>query len=267
MNYAKAIAKFEIVDKSNKSVPFLVNKEQQKLLDEMTGRDVILKCRQIGFSSLILGIFSVDFLLRENWRGVILSHDGESAQILLDKAKGLIKSAEDKGLMVKLKYNSRHEIVNELKNSSLYIGKAGSKSFGRGDTLSALHLSEFAWLENPQRLLASILQAVTQDFSKVFIESTANGLNFFKEFWDRTVAGQTGFKAYFFGRDHYSQKFLEQKEQELGSELFLQEYPSNPTESFLSSGNPFFDKQAMSHYLDLIKDPIESFQTYHDLLI
>ena len=256
IDYQKAISKFDIVSKEGKTVPFVLNKEQTKLLRDMTGRDIILKSRQIGFSSLILAVFTINFLLKENSRGVILSHDGESAQRLLDRAKFFIESAEQKGLAVNLKYNSRHEMVNSDKNSSLYIGKAGSKAFGRGDTINNCHLSEFAWYENSERLLASIFQAVVPKGGKVFIESTANGLNFFKDFWERTKASKTGFKSHFFGNNHYSEGFLTQKKMELGPELFKQEYPANDVECFLFSGTPYFDQDILNHYLSKAIKPI-----------
>jgi len=266
-NYKKQIAKFSIIDKEGQEVPFIVNKEQQTLLDNMTGKDTILKARQIGFSSLILALFTLDFLLKDNSRSVCISHDGESAQKLLDKVKFFLESAKQKGLSLNLRYNSRNELVNSDKNSSFYIGKAGSKSFGRGDTLTNLHMSEFAYYPDPERMLASVLQAVIPVGGKVFIESTANGMNHFKEFWDKSKAGESGFKTHFFSRDYYSKEFLKQKEKELGEQLFLQEYPATDLEAFISSGNPFFNKEALKGYLRKATKPTQEYGGYHDLLI
>jgi len=265
MNYKKALKKFEIVNKESKSVPFILNNYQEIFLDNMTGKDIILKARQIGYSSLILGIFTIDFCLVENSRSVCISHDSPSAQKLLDRVKYFLKSAEKKGLALKLRYNSRNEIVNELKNSSIYIGASGSKSFGRGDTLNNLHLSEFAFYQEPEKMLGSVLQAVVPT-GRVIIESTANGMNFFKKYWDKSKNGETGFKTHFFDNSFYTKEFLEKKKKELG-ELYPQEYPSNDLEAFLSSGNPFFDKEAMKYYLAQIKEPIQKSKGYYDFVI
>lgn len=266
MNYTKSLGKFNIVDKTGQVVAFEVNSFQQRYIDSMTTRDAILKVRQVGFSSLILGIFTLDFLLVENSRSVCISHDSQSAQKLLDRVKYFIKSAEEKGLEVNLKYNSRNELVNSDKNSSFYIGQAGSKSFGRGDTLNNLHLSEFAFYPNPEAMLGSVLQAVVPG-GRVIIESTANGMNFYKTFWDKAKAGQNNFKPHFFDNSFYSKEFLEEKKQELGEELFKQEYPANDLEAFLSSGDLFFDKPSLSWYLSQIKEPISTFQSHYDLSI
>lgn len=266
MDYIKNIAKFDIVDKAGQTIPFAVNSEQEKFIRATTGHDVILKSRQIGFSSVILAIFTMDFLLKVNNRSVCISHDAPSAQKLLDRVKFFIRSAEEKGLAVNLKYNSRNELVNAEKNSSFYIGAAGNKRFGRGDTLMNLHLSEFAFYDNPQAMLSSVLQAVVPN-GRVVIESTANGMNYFKEFWDKSKAGQTGFRTHFFDNSFYSPEFLNQKKSELGDDLFKQEYPSNDLEAFLSSGNPFFDREALAYYLGEKIEPINTYNSFYDLAI
>lgn len=264
MNYIKNLVKFDIVSKEGQTVPFNANKEQQVFIEKMTGKDVILKSRQIGFSSAILGLFTLDFLLKENSRSVCISHDSPSSQKLLDKVKYFIQSAEQKGLAVNLKYNSRNELVNSDKNSSFYIGASGNKSFGRGDTLTNLHLSEFAFYDDQEAMLASVLQAVVPT-GRVIIESTANGSNYFKTFWDKSKVGETGFTTHFFDNSFYSKEFLEQKKKELGELLFKQEYPSSDLEAFISTGFGFFDKEALTYYLDNIQQPIQSFNSFYDL--
>jgi phage FluMu gp28-like protein len=157
-------------------------------------------------------------------------------------------------------------MVNSDKNSSFYIGASGSKSFGRGDTINNLHLSEFAFYEDPESMLASVLQAVVPQ-GKVIVESTANGMNYLKTFWDKAKAGENNFTPHFFDNSFYSREFLEEKKKELGEELFKQEYPANDLEAFLSSGDLFFDKQALSWYLKNVKEPIQSVNSYYDLPI
>jgi len=238
----KKISKFDIIDKNGKAVPFVLNEPQRQLLKDMESKNIVLKARQIGFSSLILAMFTIDFLTIPNSRSIVISHDGDSALKLLDRVKFYINSAEDKGLAVNMKYNSRQEMMNADKNSSFYIGKAGSKSFGRGDTVNNLHLSEFSFYPDPELLLSSVLQAVVPT-GRVFIESTANGMNFYKTLWDESVAGERPFKTHFYGNMFYDKEFLKEKKRELGEELFKQEYPSTALEAFISSGNPFFDRK------------------------
>lgn len=262
----KNLAKFDIVSKEGARVPFVANKEQIRFIDSMTGRDIILKSRQIGFSSLILGLFTLDFLLKENSRSVCISHDSQSAQRLLDRVKFFIQSAQEKGLAVNLKYNSRNELVNSDINSTFYIGAAGSKSFGRGDTISNLLLSEYAFYPDPENLLASVMQGLVPT-GRAIIETTANGMNFFKDVWDKAKAEQNNFKSHFFDNSFYSVEFLDTKRKELGEDLFRQEYPASDIEAFLSSGDLFFSKKALEYYQRTLHDPIETYNSYFDLTI
>ena len=72
VGYRQFIEKrLSIVDKTGNLVDFVPNAIQNKYLDLGTGKDVILKARQQGFSSLILGVFTADFILRENSRSVV----------------------------------------------------------------------------------------------------------------------------------------------------------------------------------------------------
>lgn len=253
---------YTIIDKSGKEVKFILNPPQADFITKISGRDIILKARQEGFSSAILGIGTNKFIYGENERCVSISNESSATQRLLDRVKFYIKSYERKNeLQIPMKYNSRSEMVFDGRNNSFYIGTAGSREFGRGDTITFLHLSEFFFYADPERLLAGIMQAVVPN-GLVFIESTANGFNFGKTFWDRTVAGETGFKHHFYGPEWiYTPEFLEQKKKELGR-LYQQEYPSSPEEAFLTSGDSYFDKEALRWYLSQSKQPMKEGAIY-----
>jgi hypothetical protein len=56
---------FLIIDKNGEEVPFTPNTVQERYAQEASGKDIILKARQQGFSSLILAIFTTDFLFKK----------------------------------------------------------------------------------------------------------------------------------------------------------------------------------------------------------
>lgn len=259
MNYKKFIeARFKIVDKQGNEIPFVLNNVQEKYLTEdFTGRDVILKARQQGFSSLILAMFTADFILKENSRSVIVADISDNATELLDRVKQYIRAYEGiTGIKVPLKYNSKYELFNEAMNSRYTIGTADNREFGRSKTITNLHLSEFAFYPDAEKLFAGVMQAVVPD-GKVIIETTANGFNFFKSFWEQCKTGERPFKALFYkAADFYEYNFLENKAKELGR-LFKQEYPATDIEAFLTSGDLFFDTEALQWYLDNSTDPNE----------
>jgi hypothetical protein len=101
---------FTIIDKEGEEVPFEPNQVQSRYAQEATGHDIILKARQQGFSSLILAIFTTDFILKENARCVVVADIEENAQELLDRVKHYIRSYEQiNKTKVPLKYNSKSQ--------------------------------------------------------------------------------------------------------------------------------------------------------------
>lgn len=255
--HRKAIeSEYTIVNKEGKEVQFILNKPQLHFIENISGKDFILKARQEGFSSEILGIGTNLFIFGENQRCVSTSHETGATQKLLDRVKYYITAFERRnGVKLPLKYNSRSELVYGEKNNSFYIGTAGSHDFGRGDTINFLHASEFLFYKEPMRFIAGVMQAVVPD-GLVFLESTANGFNEGKEYWDKSVLGETQFKTHFYGPEWiYDQQFLEAKKKELGR-LFPQEYPSTPEEAFLTSGETYFDNLSLRWYLEHAREPI-----------
>lgn len=254
--YKKFIeTRLNIVNKQSETVPFVLNKIQERyLLEDSTGRDVILKARQQGFSSLILAIFTFDFILKDNQRNVIVADISDNASELLDRVKFYIKSYEEiKGVKVPLKYNSKYELFNEATSSRYTIGTADNVDFGRSKTINNLHLSEAAFYGNLEKMFSGAMQAVVPE-GRIIIETTANGYGYFKTFWDECKLGERPFKPLFYrASDFYSPEFLANKRMEL-KELYPQEYPESDTEAFLSSGEMFFSSESLKWYLDQAKE-------------
>lgn len=237
-----------IVNKEGKEIPFILNNIQAKFVSQATGRDVILKARQMGFSSFILAAFTKDFILKENSLSVVLADRADNAQDLLARVKYYIRAYENKNnIKVPLKYNSKFELQNALNGSRYIIGTAENEEFGRSKTIFNLHLSEAAFYKNFSKILASAGTALVPE-GKFVIETTANGFNDFKEFWDKSAINETGFKTHFFsGTDFYSAQHLESEKQRLGR-LFIQEYPSTAEEAFLTSGDCYFEPIFVNEY-------------------
>ena len=247
-----------IVNKESKVVPFILNNIQSYFVANASGRDVILKSRQMGFSSFILGAFTKDFILRENCLSVVLADKAENAQDLLARVKSYIKSYEDQNMIkIPLKYNSKFELVNAANNSRYIIGTAENEEFGRSKTIFNLHLSEAAFFKNFDKILASAGTALVPD-GKFVIETTANGFNRFKAFWDKSIGGGSGFKPHFFAASQfYDPDFLALEKKRLGRS-FMQEYPETAEESFLTSGDCFFEPVFINEYMNKYsRNPIE----------
>ena len=243
-----------IIDKTGKEVSFELNAIQKKFVDEATGRDIILKARQQGFSSFILAAFTKDFLLKDNSLSVVVADISDNALDLLARVKHYIKAFEEKNnTKVPLKYNSKYELHNAANNARYIIGTAENTEFGRSKTITNLHFSEAAFYKHFEKLLAGAGTALVPD-GKFVIETTANGFNPFKTFYNESELGETDFQALFYkASDFYDQEFLDKEKKRLGR-LFDQEHPETPEIAFITSGENYFDTEAMRWYLENCKE-------------
>lgn len=261
--YKRAIEnEFSIVNKDREEVPFVLNKAQDDIINKLSDRNVILKCRKLGFSSLLLAIASLKFLLGKNERCVSMSFDADASVKQLERAKRFIESFERKnGITIPKKYNSKNEMVYEREVDGIKyvntfrIGTANADSFGRGDDISFLHLTEVSLADNIQNLLAGVGEAVINN-AMITLETTANGFNNFRTFWNEASLGERGYKTFFYNPTwEYSEEYLEQKKKELGR-MFSQEYPMTPEEAFLTSGDCFFDTAILAEHLNATVKPM-----------
>lgn len=250
----------------------------------MTGkREILLKARQFGFSTLIAALFFCDTVNNPNTQTVVIAHDAETSILLF----GMVKRFYDHlppHKKPKTKYSNRRELVFEDNGSVYYVGTAGNTSFGRGGTINNVHGSEVAFWPDADTLLTGLSEAVPED-GNIFLETTANGLgNFYHEEYTLAQNGGSSFDARFFGwfeHPEYQSEVppnfvLTEKEQTLqrAHNLSLgqlawyrkkakslknklpQEYPSTAEEAFVASGNPYFDRERLKEILGaLLIDP------------
>lgn len=258
--------RFTIIDKKKQEVPFRAQPAQRDFLYHMSRhyQILILKARKMGFSSTALGVGATKFLTGKNENCVSMSFDADASVKQLARAKHYIKSYERiKGVKIPLKYNRQNAMVyegfdeetGEQWTNTLRVGTAKSTSFGRGDDITYLHLTEVSLVDDIEVLLSGVGEALIHGAHSV-LETTANGFNSYKDFWDRSMLDKTGFAALFYTPEwEYDQEYLEIRKQRLGR-LFPQEYPFTPLDAFLTSGLPFFNTDAVRHFYNTTREPI-----------
>lgn len=161
----------KIANKERDTVPFNLNEHQLNYFGKQTRRDLILKSRQMGFSAGILGRLFLKCNAVQNTSAVVISHDSKSTEKLFQRVHFYSKHF---AVPLELGRTSKHEITFPDTDSTFYIGTAGAREFGRGDTITDLHCSEFAFWEHADQLVRGLFQAVPRD-GYIGIESTANG--------------------------------------------------------------------------------------------
>lgn len=281
--------------KDKRLIQFNPNHVQAKYLDEIAPewrsghyylaslREILLKARQFGFSTLIAALFFCDTINNPNTRTVVLAHDLDTSKLLFNMVQTFYDCLPPHKKRP-TEYSNRRELVFEDTKSAYYVGTAGSLSFGRGGTINNVHGSEVAFWPDAEVLLTGLLEAVPDD-GNVFLETTANGLgNFYHEEFTLAQNGGSIFKPRFFAwfeHEEYATEppagfTLTEDEQKLKSTHNLsdaqinwyrkkakslkrkvaQEYPSTAEEAFVASGNPYFDRDRLKEILHgLITNP------------
>ena len=204
---AQAIEKlFYIQDKNGNKVPFVLN-PSQRAFDEQRKhcrKQLITKARQKGFSAYILALYAIECMGHEGTKAVVISHEGDATQRLLNRVHYYLKHMN--GPKPVLGRHSRNELYFPKTESTFYIGTAGSRAFGRGDTITHLHISEYAWWgEDALKHVAGLWQAVPKT-GHIYIESTGNGRtnDFYAIFQNAKALGFNAFHRSWWEDDEYS---------------------------------------------------------------
>lgn len=214
MDDFKAFAKnfVKIVDNEGNTIPFHLNKEQSDFVDNMEKFNVILKSRQIGFSTMSLAICLYNAVKYPNTNYMIVSLSGESVTSLFEKLKFMNDNLpRDKYPFPKTDRDNRGELC--LSNGSrVQVAASDGKSIGRGNTYQYILISEMAFYQGDQsKVLTSLEQALAKNStSKLVIETTANGTaNYYYELFMRSWKGTTNYKSFFYGwtSDAYIEQF------------------------------------------------------------
>lgn len=303
INTKKYIEEYvKIRDKNSKIIPLKFNEPQLKYYNTIKQlkkqrkpvRIIILKARQMGFSTATEGIFFKETVTKPNINTAIVAHKEDSTTNLFNMSKLMYNELPDEIKPEKKASNAKELVFNNKEgtglNSKIKCMTAGGEGVGRSDTINNLHLSELAfWQGNKKTTLTGLLQAVPNNpDTMIIIESTANGYEYFKELWDNAVAGKNDFIPIFVGwnelqeyKMHYTGFDLTKEEKELQKlyglsleqitwrrwcianncgndiEQFKQEYPINPQEAFISTGRCYFDKQGIINRIQKTREPIK----------
>lgn len=248
-------------------------------------RSIVLKARQIGFSTMIGAVGYQLCHLFDNYFGLTMAHDRETGGNLLGMVKRY-REYDPFAPLYPLKSDSKATLEWEHSGSWLNVATAGNRETGRGTTKRFIHQSEAAFYPDPVKTIGSLKNAIHPVPSTFMaIESTANGIgNAYHTEWEMAVAGETMFVPLFFAW-HQHEKYrataigmspviasYDEEERvlhrlgitddqlawrrwkirDLGGDLrlFHQEFPSDPEEAFLSTGTNAFPGDHLKRHYD-----------------
>lgn len=157
-------------------VPFRPNAAQRRLIARLWHRNIILKARQLGFTTLVAIMWLDHALFNADQRCGIIAQDREAAKIIFrDKVKLAYDRLPDElKERMPLAVNSADELLFGHNNSSVRVATSM-----RSGTIHRLHVSEFGKIcakfpDKANEVITGSLPAVPLDGIAI-IESTAEG--------------------------------------------------------------------------------------------
>jgi len=193
-----------IRDKNKELVPFKFKSVQDWFWKRRSPRDIILKFRQGGFSSLVLAVFYVKALLIDGVNAAIISYEKIATEMLLEKVELFDKHLRLQHPDIEwpsMSYDSRNMKYFPSRDSKLYIGTANAKVFGAGSTITDLHASEMAkWEQGDiENFVAGFEEAIPRlENTWEVIECTPQGEgDLFHQRWLSATSGNSIFKSHF----------------------------------------------------------------------
>lgn len=212
----------QIVNKRREVVAFEFNEGQRAfestlrerfVLQDKPARAIILKARQIGFSTQQQARMIRDTTLNANRRGLVVAHEldaagglfgmGQTMYSRLPEGEPELKPptrAHKRGRFIHFAPPERDAWMkgNLYPDSQYQVDTANEATGGRSKTYDYLHLSEVAFWENSIEKLVGLLQTVPDEPGTwIILESTANGPNLFKDEWDKAVRGESDYLPFF----------------------------------------------------------------------
>ncbi len=197
-------------------IQFKPNRAQRRFIENLHHRNIILKARQLGFTTLIAIVWLDHALFNANSRCGIIAQDREAAEVIFrDKVKFAYDNLpEELRMAMPLARDSASELLFAHNNSSIRVGTSM-----RSGTIHRLHVSELGIIcakfpDKAEEIMTGSIPAVPLS-GVTIIESTAKGTS--GKFYDITkramalddsgkTLNQRDYRFHFFpwhGEEHY----------------------------------------------------------------
>jgi hypothetical protein len=236
-------------------IPFQLFPYQEDAIDKFNqfDRNIILKSRQLGISTLIAG-YSLWMILFNNDKNIlVVAIDQQTSKNLVTKVRVMYENLPS---WLRLKSAEDNKLSLRLVNGSQIKAVASTGTSGRSEALSLVIIDEAAFVDNAEELWASLQQTLSTG-GKGIILSTPNGTgNFFHKLWAAAESGQNKFNTLRLPWQVHPERDInwrKRQDEELGIRLAAQECDCD----FSTSGNTLIDPVILGDILKTtVKDPL-----------
>lgn len=295
-DFETACRHFEIKTKDRGVVrfdPAIWHEEQKRFHAERTGRDLVLKPRQVGFSTLELLRGLHQSLTREAWNTQVVIHDATLADGLFGIVHTAFESVQRAAGIPTPRTNRVRYLGFSHSKSAISVTEAGAtkrtaKKKGRSGTIHRVHATEVAFWNEPEESMAGLIGAVPTN-GEVLIESTANGAQgYFYDLVQAAIAGDSEYKLHFYPwyqhrayrlpvphgfdqkpKDEWEQRlrglgcddeqlaFWRSKVRTLTLDKALQEFPLDESTCFRTGGGEWLEPEVVDRLARQCAEPVE----------
>lgn len=269
------------------------NGEQARFQRERTGRDIVLKPRQIGFTTLELARDVHHAITRPGENVLVVVHDVEIKKKLFEGVRLMADGLREIGLLPRTRYDTVDAITFADLGSSLSVIEAGATANagdkkGRSGTVHRLHCTEMAFWGAALNTWTALENTVPAS-GEIVIESTANGAGgLFYAMVQAAREGTSPFRLHFFPwlaheeyktipprgfdpapRDKWEERLRDQGATDMqiawwrskvaavtDLERVLQEFPPTIDAAFRVFGRAFFDPELMDDLGSRTRQPL-----------
>ena len=218
--------------------PFKLKEAQKDIFNEMKKhkRIIILKARQLGFSTAITGFFYVDTIMNPGVTTALIGYNSDMVTELLDKVKTFYRTTPDE-LKPTIQYDSKYQMSFPKMDSKILV-LPNTKDVGRGYTIHNCLITELSSWEDADEKVAGLLESIPKT-GRVVIESTPRGQgNLYHRLW---MTDNEFVKKKYGWWWEYSQEEMNEKMKSEGKQYWAQEYGLE----FLASGRNVFDQEML----------------------
>jgi len=265
---------------------------EQKLFEKnRTGRDIVLKGRQIGFTTLELmrGLYLSS--TRDSFNTVVVGHDHLLVQDIFANVRFAADGLESEGKLPKTSQDTVRQIRFESTGSSISVTEAGAtertaSKKGHSGTIHRLHATEVARWAEPEVSMEGLLGAVPPE-GEVVLESVAAGAGgYFHNRVKEALEGRGRYKLHFYpwfihdpyrtqprdgfdpdpvnsyeellrglGCDDSQIQWWRDRVEDFGTHRALGLFPPNPELAFRVTGNTYYDQEVLDELAELVRPP------------
>lgn len=222
--------------------------------EEERARRLVLKARQIGWTTLAAALAMWDMLFHENHPWFIASQtEGDAQRTLLERLKypynRLPRWMQERGPTL---LNDNLESM-QFDNGSNVVSLPATSKAGRSAVAYGVLLDEAAFVDDAEGLYGALDPLC---YGPMFIFSTANGMgNFFHQQWVESTQPDSEwdsrFRPWWVVPERNQAWYDRERRKMRGREwLFFQENPSNPQEAFAKTGRLVLDIEVVEEQGD-----------------